>query len=327
MSRLRSVARAVVAVASTTATELCGQPAVLLLLLAGTVLTALVPLLHFHDFGEPGRICRDSGLAYQLVIGTVVSVVAASASIHDEIVGGTALAALGKPISREVFLVGKWLGVMSVASRFWYCTLAAFLVAWRVPQRFADLGEEGMKYVTDSASQSALLALPAIALALAGFMHNRRKVRFCKTAISCMTALSTMLLAACLLFDRTWRLAPSVSNIDIAAVPVSVLVLMALAVYSAFAAALSTRLAAPPVLATCLVLIAAGLSWDAISSVSPFLAAMPVPNLQSFWMCDAIAGGGRLGTEYFELALAYSAASVAVALGAGMLLFRGRDLG
>lgn len=326
MRGLRSALRGVAAVAATTATELCGQPAVLLLLLAGVVLTALVPLLHFHDFGEPGRICRDSGLAYQLVIGTIVAVVSASASIHDEIVGGTALAALGKPISRERFLLGKWLGVMAVASRFWYCTLAAFLVAWRVPQRYADLGEEGMKYVTDTWAQTALLVLPALALAIAGFLHNRRRVRFCKTAISCLTLLLTLLLAACLLFSRTWRWSPAAGNLDLAAVPVSLLVLLALAVYSAFAAALSTRLPAPPVLVACLVLIALGLSWDALSSSSPLLAVLPVPNLQSFWMCDVLAGGGRLDGGYFAWTVVYSAASVAAALGAGMLLFRGRDL-
>ena len=326
MKGFRAGLRAVSAVASTTATELCGQPAVLLLLLAGTVLTALVPLLHFHDFGEPGRICRDSGLAYQLVIGTIVAVVAASASIHDEITGGTALAALGKPISRERFLLGKWLGVMAVACRFWYCTLAAFLVAWRVPQRFTDLGEEGMKYVTDNAAQAALLILPALALAIAGFLHNRRRVRFCKTAISCLTILLTLLLAACLLFGRTWDWSPSPGNLDLAAVPVSLLVLMALAVYSAFAAALSTRLPAPPVMVVCLVLIATGLSWDALSASSPLLAILPVPNLQSFWMCDVLAGGGHLSGGYFARAAVYSVACVAAALGAGMLLFRGRDL-
>ena len=323
---MRRTIRPILAIASTTARELAGQPAIMLLVLAGMLLTAFVPLLHFHDFGEPGRICRDGGLAYQLVIGTLVAVASTAASIHGELANGTALAALGKPVSRGAFLVGKWLGAFAVVARFWFCVLASSLVAWRVPQRFTDFGDEGMGYVVDSAAQCALLLLPAAALAVGGFLHNRLRRRFCPTVLATATWLSAALLAACVLFDRQWRLAPAAANIDAAAVPAALLVLFALAANSAFAAALSTRLPAAPVLVASLLLVAAGLSWDSITAAAPPLALLPVPNLQSFWMCDALAGGGALPRGYLPVALAYTLASVAVALGAGILLFRRRDL-
>ena len=64
--------------------------------------------------------CRlGEALRIVLVIGLALSVVAASSTIHDEVANGTAAAALAKPVSRDVFLVGKWLGVMTVTLRFW----------------------------------------------------------------------------------------------------------------------------------------------------------------------------------------------------------------
>lgn len=315
------------AVARTTATELCGQPVVMMLLVAGMLLTALVPLLHFHDFGEPGRICRDSGLAYQLVIGTVLAVAACASSIHAEITEGTALAALGKPISRSAFLFGKWLGVMQVTFRFWFCMLASSMVAWRVPQRFADFGDDGAGYVTDGPAQCALLLVPVASLLLAACLHNRRHFRFCKTTIAAATALSALLAAVCALFNTRWQFAPSAANLDFAAPPASLLVLFALAVYGAIATALSTRLPAAPVLVVSLALVALGLSADSIAAASPLLAMLPLPNLQSFWMCDAVAAGGALPPFYLAKAFAYAAACIALALGAGMLLFQTRDIG
>lgn len=327
MSKFRKMISSTVAVAKTTATELLGQPVIMLLILGGILLIALVPLLHFHEFGEAGRLCRDSALAYQLVIGTLISVVAASASIHSEITTGTALAALGKPISREAFLIGKWLGVISVTMRFWLCTLATAMVAWRISPRFVDLGDKGMGMITDSLTQSLILLITPLALAIAGILHNRKGYRFCKTTITIATILTLILLPICTLFNNRWIYNPSLTNIDTNAVPASLLIIFALAIYGAIAAALSTRLNAAPVLIICLILLATGLSYDTIASHLPTYLAPPIPNLQSFWMCDAISNGQSLPENYLILALLYTLSTIGATLGIGILLFRNRDIG
>lgn len=313
-------------IARTTSAELRGQPAILLLLLSGIILTALIPLLHFHDFGEPGRICRDGALAYQLVIGLILAVAATSSSIHDEISSGTALATLGKPISRNTFLLGKWLGVLSVAFRFWFAVLASEMVAWRIPQRFI-VTDDASGYSSDVAAQYALLALPAISLLVAAILHNRKHLRFCRTAFDLSTILSGLLLAICLLFDREWHFSPSSSNIDMVALSASVLILAALAVYGSIATMLSTRFAATVVVVATFALAAAGLSADAIVSSGPFFRFLPIPDLQSFWMCDAVAAGKSLPLSYLTKSIAYAAACIVVFLGAGMLIFRKKDIG
>lgn len=315
--RLRKIA----AVATSTSLGLHGQPAVLLVTLAGFVATALIPLLQLHSFGEPGRLARDGGLAYQMVIGTVLAAVGAAATLHDEIASGAVASAVSKPIPRDAFILGKWLGVMRVVAKFWFCTLSAILVAERIAERAAATGP-----VTDKPAQFALLAVPAIALVSAGYAHNRRNRRFCKGALDALTVLSVLLITLALVFDRTSALSPSLSNVDLRIVPVSALVLMYLSVNAAIALALATRLAAAPSMAICLALLFAGLASDAIRSTALGFLAVLVPDVQSFWMCDALADGASLSCAYLATTAVYSLALAAVALGLGMLSLRHREI-
>ncbi|MBR3087369.1 MAG: hypothetical protein IKH04_13315 [Kiritimatiellae bacterium] len=321
-----NVARAMREVARTTATELSSQPVTMLLILSGILMTALIPLLHFHDFGEPGRLVRDGGLAYQLAIGTVVSVFAVSRSIHAELEDGTALAALAKPLPRPAFLAGKWLGVMSVAAKFWLATLAMTIVAARISPRFTDLGGEGVVYVADSTAQALALMVPAASLIAAGILDNRRRARFCLAGISLMLRLSLALLAVTLLFDRQWRFAPSFANADLAIATASVPILFAIAAISAIAAALSVRLPAAAVMTAAVGIVAAGLSWDALTAFSPLLEFVPVPNIQSFWLADELSRNGAIGPAYLALSFLHAAAISAFALAGGSAALRGRDL-
>lgn len=320
--------RKIKAIAQTTATELFSQPVVLLLLVAGIVATGLIPVFQLHDFfDEPGRLPRDGGLAYQLVIGLIIAVVSASATINAEISGGTASAALGKPVSREVFIFGKWLGVMVVVFRFWFCMFVAMVLAERIPER--SLSGDGLNRVSDSIAQTMILIMPAGALALSAYFHNRYHLRFCKTANTIITCAMVMLLPLAAMFTVSHEFSFSSGNIDLPLLPVSLLVLCALAVYSAIAVALSTFLKAAPALIICMMIMLLGLSADTLLAPSSpaivRICARFIPNLQSFWMCDALNSGG-LEYSYVILAALYAACYVAAALSLGMIIFRRRDV-
>ena len=316
-------------IASSTATELLETPAVLLLTLCGVVATALIPVLQLHLFDEPGRLPRDGGLAYQLVIGLVLAVVSASYSFHDEIENGTVSAALAKPVGRYAFLVGKWLGVLAVTFRFWFCLLATTMLAERITERFVSVG--ALRYVTDSTTQFVILIVPLLSLLTAGVLHNRRRLRFCKTASLIMTVLLALALFVSFFFTRETVFRPSFSNTNLRIIPVSLLILAALAIYSAIATALATRLRSAPALVISFLLLGLGLSADTLlSPAMPALVRWPaylLPNLQTFWMCDSLANGGALATGYLFNALVYALSLCMLALGAGMLAFRNRDIG
>lgn len=318
--------RAIRAIAKTTSTELSSQPAALLLVLAGLVLTALIPLLHFHEFGEPGRIVRDGGLAYQFVIGTVLAVFSVSRSIRDELENGTALATLGKPVSRTAFLVGKYFGACSLLAFFWVATLASTMVSCRIPPRFATLADGGMGYVSDSGSQLLALLAPPAALAVAAALHYRRRARFCKAAMRLMAAFSLASLALATVFDSQWRLSPSFANVDFGVALASLPILLALLACCAFAAALSVRLPANVVAIAMAAIVVCGLSWSSLTARHHALSVLPVIDVQAFWISDALSRGGAVRPAALLRLFLYSAALSSFALCCGSLSMRGREI-
>jgi hypothetical protein len=326
--RFAGVRRQFGAVASATLTEGLQQPAALLLALTGVVATALVPLLQLHRFGEPGRLARDGGLAYQLTIGLLLATGAAGAALHAEITRGTAAAALSKPVPRDLFLLGKFAGVARLTARFWFCLLAATLLAERVPER---LDETTGLLLTDTRAQLALLAAPALALAGAAFLHYRRKARFGVAAFNGLGALLALAVAAAAAVDRAGRWAPASGNLDWRIVAASLPLLALLLVYAAVATALATRCRPGVAHALCLLLLGTGLAADhlaapAMPAVWRGLARL-TPNVQHFWLCDALAEGGRIPLRHLAPVVAYALAWCAIALGLGMLAFRRRDIG
>jgi hypothetical protein len=57
------------------------------------------------------------------------------------------------------------------------------------------------------------------------------------------------------------------------------------------------------------------------------LLAGVLPDVQHFWLCDAMARGGRVAWTYVAEAGAYAATCCAICLTAGCLAFQERDLG
>lgn len=319
--------RQFLAIVRTTFLEAVQQPAALLLTISGVVATSLVPVLQFHDFGEPGRLERDGGMAYQLVLGLVLAASAASAALHAEISRGTAAAALSKPVPRPLFVVAKFVGVLALVALFWFCLLCSTLLAERAASRFMLLDGYG-RHVSDRlASLLALLATP-VALAAAGLLHNRRRARFGVAAFTALVLLLAGSVLALGFWERDGSWAPYHLRMDLRMIPASLLVLAALAVFAAIATGLATRLKPGPTLVTCVAVLILGLGADALAAAPapwPLLAAL-VPNLQHFWLSDALGRGGRIPVAYLPPALAYAAAWCSVALALGGLAFRDRDL-
>jgi len=110
----RSITR-VWAVALLTSTEGLRQPAFFLLLVTAAGLTAFSPSFAFFHLGEEAKMVTDLGLSTVLTFATLLALLTASSTVTDEIEGRTALTMLSKPLRREEFLLGKYLGVACTA--------------------------------------------------------------------------------------------------------------------------------------------------------------------------------------------------------------------
>jgi hypothetical protein len=300
--------RQLTAISRTTHLESMQQPTVLLLTLCGVTATALIPLLQFHQFGEPGRLARDGALAYQLTLGLVLAVVAAAAAVQS---------------------IGKFLGIVRMLAQFWYGLLAAMLIATRIAYRISEIDGEPVG-LTDTRAQTFLLLATPLALLIAGILNNRRRVRFCIAAFRTLLAILTVGLLAALGFDRAGVWHPAVANLDLRILPASLLILAALLLFASLATALSTRLKSGVTMISCFMVLALGLSVDALlGPASPLLlrgCARLLPNIQSFWLCDALTNGGTISAAYLLTAVLYACAWSTAALAFGLLAFRGRDI-
>lgn len=110
---LRQLAPKVSAIAVVTGKEVMAQPLYYIVLALGCFALFAFIVVPYYTFGEDVKMLKDSGLTLIMVLSILVAVWSASVSIADEIEGRTALTLLSKPIRRQQFILGKFLGIMA----------------------------------------------------------------------------------------------------------------------------------------------------------------------------------------------------------------------
>ena len=354
VAALRDRLKQAAAIAGTTLIESVQQPVAFLILVAAVLVTLLVPVFQFHRFSEDGRLARDSGISCMLVFGLVMAAGTAGRSVADEIERGTAAAVIGKPVSRTTFVLAKFLGVLGVVAVFWCGVLAATLLAERGSAHFLVL-DDFTGYATDPLTLALSLGAVALALVAAAVRHYVKRQRFGVSAFFGVALGQVLVALASGFYNRFGQLYPLHgeaacggscgghahaaggmllyhSELDLRVVSAALLVLFALAIFAALATALATRLQTGAALAVCAVTLLLGLTGEALAAGAPLLSWRAAvaglwPDLQHFWLCDALARGGRIAWPYVFEAGAYAATWCAVYLTAGCLAFRERDLG
>lgn len=349
-------ARQVLAIAWTTVVEAIQQPIAFLILLSALLTTLLAPVFQFHRFSEDGRLARDSGLSCMLVFGLVLAAGTAGRSVAGEIGRGTAAAVIGKPVSRVTFVLSKWLGVFWVVVIFWLGVLAATLAAERSSAHFMVL-ESFTGYATDPVTLALSFLGVGGALVAAAVRQYVWRRRFGVTAFLGLSLMQVAVVAVSGFYNRFGALYPLHGEaacaegcqgaehvhaaggwlpyhveLNLRVVAAAVLVLLALAIFAALATALATRLQTGAALAVCVLVLILGLAGDSFTLDMHALSwrrlvAGVMPNLQHFWLCDALAHGGRIAWSYVAEAAAYALSCCALFLTAGCLAFRERDLG
>ncbi len=349
-----AAARQVLSIARATMLEAVQQPVALLLLLSAVLMTLLVPVFQFHRFSEDGRLARDSGLSCMLVFGLVLAAGTAGKLVAEEIERGTAAAVIGKPVGRVTFVIAKWVGVLGVTVIFWVGVLAALMVAERSSAHFVTT-DEFAGYASDPVTLGLAFIGVAAALAWAAARHGFWRRRFGVTAFMgvALSQVAVALLSG--FYNRFGQLYPLHgeaacsgcaagaghahagqlfynAELNFRVIPVALLLLFALALFAALATALATHFNGGAALAVCAVVLLLGLAGDMLLADASLwswrgLLSGVLPDLQNFWLCDAVAKGGRLPWSYVAAAGAYAATGCALFLSAGCWAFAERDLG
>jgi hypothetical protein len=316
---------------SLSSVEAVRQPIFLLLATTCVVVTVLAPMLHMHNFGEEGKLARDSGLAFHFVFGLFVAGHAASSSLSREIRSGTASAVLSKPVSRDIFFLAKFTGITGVIVAFSLCAGSATLLSERIAEKLQQ--SQGIPdYVTDWQTAGMAIAAPVAAYLIGGLVNYRTKRPFGSTAFGLMLVFLLLVFFVSGFFDRTGKFGHLDFIVEWRIVPASILVTMGLVVLAAIAMTVSSRLTVVPSLAFCSAIFAAGLASDflfggdaGVSKTAAILYRM-IPNWQHFWVADALNGGGCISASYVLNAGLYAATYSAGVLCLGVVSFRLTDM-
>ena len=352
-THMKRTLQQILAIAKTTILESVQQPVAFLILTTGVLSTLLVPVFQFHRFSEDGRLARDSGLSCMLVFGLVLAITTAGSAVAAEITRGTAAAIIGKPVSRTVFVISKWLGICGVVLIFWLGISAATLLAERgashfvMPDACAHEGHHSANcegcdspgHQVDALTLTLGFCGVGVAMLFAAFRQYFGRRRFGVNAFIGVAVSQMCIVGLCGFYSRFGRIRflqdgspPYMTELDWRILTAALLILFALMLFASLATALATRLQTGPVLAICVLVLIIGLAGDAFTASAGLvswrgLLAGLMPDIQHFWMCDALAHGGRIAWSYVADTAVYTLSCCALFLTAGCLAFRLRDLG
>ena len=307
------------AIARLSAVEAIRRPVFLLVALSGLAGIVALPFLLNYTLGDSARIVRDSALALGFSGGILLAALGAGESIARDLRRGTAAAVLAKPVSRPAYFLAKVVGVWAALFLFALAALAATLLAVRAGA--SDLRLDW------TAAGPALLAL-FLAPVLAGAWNHRTRRPFTSAAFFLLLLFLLLAVAVSAAFRTPLDHLAFPENFQWAIAPVALLLCFCLGMAAALAAALATRLSVTPVLLLCAGFFLFGLMGDHLlgprlaDSGAARAAYALLPNVQAFWLLDALDAAVPIPLAYFGLAAAYAAAWSAAALALGLASFQ-----
>ncbi|MFW5858260.1 MAG: hypothetical protein ACOCX4_10300 [Planctomycetota bacterium] len=327
--------RAMLAIARNTLYETMRQSVYGLILAAAAFLIALSTQIAMFTFMSSTKLVQDMGLATILLSGLFLGVLAASTVVHREIEGRTALTVLSKPVRREAFLLGKYLGIAAAVTVATYILTILLMLA----VRFGVKDTASTKLDWGVAAGVGVCILVAL---LVGFLHNYFFGRpFMTAAVWSLAAALTLAVLVFSFVDKEGKGTAFGAEINWQVGIAGVLTLEAVLILVAAAVATATRGRAAVCLAVAAVLFVGGLVSEfafgrfADSSIWARLGYTVFPNLQVFWVTeglfqfkdtDKLFETPGIPADYVGMATVYALAYIGAALTAGLVLFERREV-
>jgi ABC-type transport system involved in multi-copper enzyme maturation permease subunit len=307
------------AIARLTALEAIRRPVFLLVSLACLAGIVLMPLLINYTLGDSARIIRDSALTLYFVGGILLAATAAGETLARELRRGTAAAVLAKPVPRAVFFLAKAAGIWAALLLFSIAALAATLLAVR-----AGASDLQLDWTAALPAMAAVLLAPACA----GAWNHRTRRPFASAAFFLLLAFLLLAIVLAAFFQTPFDHLVFPYSFSWSLLTVGCLLYFSLCMAAALATALATRLPVTPVLLLCAGLFLFGLMGDYLlgphldASLAARAAYALLPNVQVFWLLDALDAAQSIPPPYLALAAAYAAAWSAACLALGAASFQ-----
>ena len=310
-----------------TFTETIRQPVYAIIIFVALLLFFISPSLTMYTMDDDSKFLREIGLSTLFLTGLFIAIFSAAGVISEEIENKTVTTILSKPVQRPIFIIAKFLGVGSaVVLAHYICTIALLMVI-----RHGIL--ESLDDTHDWTVISAAAAIICLTFLLSAFFNYTYDWKFLSTAVMLTAVFATFAIILLAFIDKSWKFNPSENRFNAVDIYGSVLLLLAVIIIVALAVALSTRFNMVVTLSACVGLFLLGIVSDytfgrfAQTHLWAKICYFLVPNLQIFWISDAIYEGSTVPLKYLSITAFYALCYTTAILALAIALFQRRQVG
>lgn len=314
-------------IAENTFIETLRQPVYSIIIIAALLLIIISPSIAMYTMSDDNKLLREIGLSTLFLTSLFVAIFSASGAVAEELQNKTITTVLTKPVQRPIFIIAKFLGVLAAVVLAHYICTIALLMAIRhgVLQTASDTHD----WTVISAAAVVVLTV----LLLSTFFNYAYDWKFMSTAIVLAAIFATFAIVFLIFIDRTWTFNPQENGINTLDVYGSVLLLLAAMIIAALAVALSARFNIVVTLSVCIGIFILGLISDytfaelAKTELWAKICYFVLPNLQIFWISDAIYEGGKVPLKYLMISASYALCYTTAMLALAIASFQRRQVG
>ncbi|MHC4643387.1 MAG: hypothetical protein ACYS32_17220 [Planctomycetota bacterium] len=319
-------------IAKNTFIETLRQPVYAIIIVAALLLLFISPSLTMYTMSDDNKLLREIGLSTLFLASLFIAIFSASGAVAEEIENKTITTVLTKPVQRPIFIIAKFLGVTAaVALAHYICTIALLMTI-----RHGVL--EDVSATHDWTVLGAAGLVLGAALLLSAFFNYVYDWKISSTAVVLTGIFATFAIVFLYFIDRNFKFSPADNNINTVDIYGAVLLLFAAIIIVALAVALSARFNIVVTLSACIGIFLLGLVSDYTfgnlaekqffgAGILARIGQFIVPNLQIFWISDAIYEGSEIPLKYIIISSSYAVCYTTAILALAIALFQRRQVG
>ncbi|ARN56074.1 ABC-type transport system involved in multi-copper enzyme maturation, permease component [Sedimentisphaera salicampi] len=316
-----------ITIAKNTLVETLRQPVFSIILLICLIMLLISPSLTMFSIDDDNKLLREISYSTIFISGLFIAVFSASGAITQEVESKTAATVLSKPVSRITFVLGKFFGISGAVALCHFLSSAVMMMIIRHGVLQTARDEVDWTVIT---ALSVIFLLGIIVGALANYSWDWN---FASTAIltSSITAAAAFITLS--FIDKQWQFNPAENNFSAFDLYSSALIFLAIIVLVSLAVLFSTRCNMVLTLLLCIGVFLLGLISDyifgrfAADNIFAKIAYSAVPNLQVFWISDAIYLDSTVPFQYVLKCGAYSLSYAAGVIALAASFFQRREVG
>lgn len=315
----------IVTIAMNALVETVRRPVFIIILGGGIFMIALSPSFAMFTLMHDIKLVKDMGLATILLTGLLQSVFSAANVVSGEIENKTILLILSKPVSKAQIILGKYLGIAVALAASTYLLSLVLLLTIKVGVPEAAYVRLHRPVI---AGEIVAFSVAIIIGALANYFHDRP---FCSSCFGFSLLTFTFIFILLGFIDKELKFQRFYVDIDASIISASYLILLAVLTIAAVAVALSTRFGLVLSVGFCVCIFILGLLSDHIfgrfieTNILARVAYALIPNMQVFWVADAVVADQAIPAQYLVAATKYGVFYQVGALALSEVLFVTRE--